>query len=110
MTLQQGLAFGLVGLTVRSVTATEITCVVNNNGVISDHKGINVPDVDLSMPYISERDRDDIAFGVRQGVDIVAASFTRTAEDILEVRKIFSEEGRANVSIIAKIENMQLSY
>lgn len=98
---------GLVSMTVRSLNADEIVCVVNNDGVVSDRKGINVPDVDLSMPYLSQKDREDIAFGVRNGVDFVAASFARTAEDILEVRRLFSQEGRSNVNIIAKIENMQ---
>ncbi|MDD3335752.1 MAG: pyruvate kinase [Eubacteriales bacterium] len=98
---------GLVGMTVRTVTSTEIVCVVNNDGVVSDRKSVNVPDVELSMPYISEKDRDDIVFGVQQGVDFVAASFTRSAQDILDIRKIFSAEGRTNISIIAKIENMQ---
>ena len=98
---------GLVSMTVRSLSDKEIVCVVNNDGVISDRKGINVPDVDLSMPYLSQKDREDIAFGVRNGIDFVAASFARTAEDILEVRRLFSQEGRSNVNIIAKIENMQ---
>ena len=98
---------GLVGMTVRSLTASEIVCIVNNDGVISDRKSVNVPDVDLSMPYLSAKDREDITFGVKNGVDFVAASFTRTAEDILDVRKLFSALGRTNVSIIAKIENMQ---
>ena len=98
---------GLVSMTVRSLNDKEIVCVVNNDGVISDRKGINVPDVDLSMPYLSQKDREDIAFGVRNGIDFVAASFARTAEDILEVRRLFSQEGRSNVNIIAKIENMQ---
>ncbi|MBR5546798.1 MAG: pyruvate kinase [Clostridia bacterium] len=98
---------GLVSMTVRSVTPQEIVCVVNNDGVVSDRKGINVPDVDLSMPYLSQKDREDIAFGVRNGIDFVAASFARTSEDILEVRRLFSQEGRSNVNIIAKIENMQ---
>ena len=98
---------GLVSMTVRSLTDEEIVCVVNNDGVVSDRKGINVPDVDLSMPYLSQKDREDIAFGVRNGIDFVAASFARTADDILEVRRLFSQEGRTNVNIIAKIENMQ---
>ncbi len=98
---------GLVSMTVRSVSPEEIVCVVNNDGVVSDRKGINVPDVDLSMPYLSQKDREDIAFGVRNGIDFVAASFARTAEDMLEVRRLFSQEGRTNVNIIAKIENMQ---
>ena len=98
---------GLVGMTVRAVTADEIICTVDNDGVISDHQSVTVPDVELGMTYISEKDRDDIAFGVHQGVDFVAASFTRSPEDILDIRKIFSAEGGANIKIIAKIENMQ---
>ena len=98
---------GLVGMTVRGLTDTEITCEVNTDGTVSDRKSVNVPDADLSMPYISPKDRDDIVFGIHHGVDFVAASFTRSADDILEVRKIFSQEGRSNISIIAKIENMQ---
>ncbi|NLO84157.1 MAG: pyruvate kinase [Clostridiales bacterium] len=98
---------GLISMKVRNLTATEIVCVVDNGGWISDRKSVNVPDVDLGMPYISQKDREDIAFGIKHGVDFVAASFTRSAADILEVRKIFSEEGHANINIIAKIENMQ---
>ncbi|MBE5814113.1 MAG: pyruvate kinase [Clostridiales bacterium] len=98
---------GLVGMTVRNVTATEITCIVENDGVISNRKSVNVPDVALSMPFISPEDRADILFGVEHGVDFIAASFTRTADDILDVRKLFSQAGRTNVNIIAKIENMQ---
>ncbi len=98
---------GLVSMTVMSLNDKEIVCRVNNDGVVSDRKGINVPDVDLSMPYLSQKDREDIAFGVRNGIDFVAASFARTAEDILEIRRLFSQEGRTNISIIAKIENMQ---
>ena len=70
---------GLISMTVRSLSDEEIVCVVNNDGVVSDRKGINVPDVDLSMPYLSQKDREDIAFGVRNGIDFVAASFARTA-------------------------------
>jgi len=98
---------GLIAMTVRNVTATEITCIVENDGVISNRKGVNVPDVELSMQFVSPEDRADILFGVEHGVDFIAASFTRTADDILDVRKLFSQAGRTNVNIIAKIENMQ---
>ena len=98
---------GLITLTVTKVTDTEIICRVENDGDISDNKGINVPGVALSMPFISERDDQDIRFGIRSGVDYVAASFTRTAEDIMQIRSIFSQEGCTSVSIIAKIENSQ---
>ena len=98
---------GLISLSVQDMDGDAIVCVVENDGVISDRKSVNVPDVELSMEYLSPKDVDDIAFGLRQGVDFVAASFTRSAEDILDIRKLFSREGHSAVSIIAKIENMQ---
>ena len=98
---------GLVGLTVEAVSKTEIQCRVNNGGVISDRKGINVPDANLSMPFISRKDREDILFGIREDVDFIAASFTRTEEDILAIRKLLTDNGGKGISIIAKIENMQ---
>ena len=73
---------------------------------MSNHKGINVPGVILSMPYISDVDREDILFGVKMGYDYIAASFVRCAEDVLAVRKIIEENG-GRMKIIAKIENMQ---
>lgn len=98
---------GLVGLTVEAVSKTEIQCRVNNGGVISDRKGINVPDANLSMPFISQKDREDILFGIQENVDFIAASFTRTEEDILAIRKLLTDNGGKGISIIAKIENMQ---
>lgn len=98
---------GLVGLTVEAVSKTEIQCCVNNGGVISDRKGINVPDANLSMPFISRKDREDILFGIQENVDFIAASFTRTEEDILAIRKLLTDNGGKGISIIAKIENMQ---
>ncbi len=101
------IADGLVSMTVTAVTDTEITCRVDNEGEISDHKGVNVPGAHLTMPFLSDRDCDDILFGVEQEVDFVAASFTRCAEDVLEIRKLFSLKGSRDISVIAKIENMQ---
>lgn len=98
---------GLVSLTVKQVQGSEIVCIVENDGIISDHKGVNVPGTELSMPFISQKDYDDILFGIRHGVDFVAASFTRSAADILEIRKIFSKQSCSTINIIAKIENMQ---
>ncbi len=98
---------GLIGMEVDEVTETEIICTVLNDGAISNKKGVNVPNVDLSMPYISQKDREDIIFAIEQGFDFIAASFVRSAEDILEIRKIFDEKGCDNINIIAKIENMQ---
>ena len=98
---------GLIELRVEEVTDTEIACHVLNGGMISNKKGVNVPNVELSMPYISEKDYEDIVFGIENDYDFVAASFVRTADDVLQIRKIFEEKDCHNINIIAKIENMQ---
>ncbi len=98
---------GLVEMTVEEVTATDVVCRVTNGGKISNKKGVNVPNVELSMPYVSKRDFEDLIFGIEQEFDYVAASFTRTADDIYEIRKILRENGGADIQIIAKIENNQ---
>lgn len=98
---------GLIELGVEEVTDTEIFCHVVNGGMISNKKGVNVPNVELSMPYISDKDYEDIVFGIENDFDFVAASFVRTADDILQIRKIFEEKNCHNINIIAKIENMQ---
>ncbi len=98
---------GLIELSIDEVEDTEIHCTVVNAGVISNQKGVNVPDTVLSMPFISQRDYEDICFGIENGFDFIAASFTRTAEDILEIRKILEEKNCQTINIIAKIENMQ---
>ena len=98
---------GLIEMKVEEVNKTNIVCRVVNGGVVSNHKGVNVPDVDLSMPYISDKDREDILFGIEQDVDFVAASFVQKKEDILQLRKLLEKNGGENVKIIAKIENAQ---
>ncbi len=98
---------GLIELTVNCVTDTDIICTVNNDGSISDHKGVNVPGSKLSMPFISNKDREDIIFGLQNGFDFVAASFTRCAQDILKIRKIMEEYNCTTTNIIAKIENLE---
>ncbi|MGN0348579.1 MAG: pyruvate kinase [Roseburia sp.] len=85
----------------------DIVCRVLNGGTISNKKGVNVPNVPLSMPYISEKDYRDILFAVEQEYDFIAASFVRTADDVFEIRKILEEKGGKGISIISKIENMQ---
>lgn len=97
---------GLVEMTVEEVTTTDIICRVKNNGTISDRKGVNIPGVHLSMPYISERDRLDILFALEQKFDFIAASFVRTAEDVREIRKMITKH-QSQTKIIAKIENLQ---
>ena len=98
---------GLIELKVKHLTEKEILCEVINGGTVSNLKGVNVPNVQLSMPFISQKDREDIIFGINQGFDFIAASFTRCAEDILQIRKILSEYNCNSINIIAKIENMQ---
>ena len=77
---------GLISLRIESITDTDIVCTVENDGVIKTKKGVNVPGVHLSMPYMSQRDRDDILFGIEQGYDLISASFTRSAQDIMDIR------------------------
>ncbi len=97
---------GLIEMTVEEIRGEEIVCTVVNGGFVSNHKGGNVPGAVLSMPYISDTDREDILFGIEMGYDFLAASFARCKEDILEVRRILEEHG-SRMKIIAKIENMQ---
>jgi pyruvate kinase len=96
---------GLIDLIVENTTSKEIKCTVLNPGAISNNKGINIPGVRLSMPFLSEKDKSDLLFGIEQDFDFVAASFTRCAADILEIRTILENNGGANIKIIAKIEN-----
>lgn len=98
---------GLIELKVLEVTDTDVVCEVICGGPVSNHKGVNIPNVDLSMPYISDVDRSDIIFGIEQGFDFIAASFVRCADDILQIRKILDEYNCKSINIISKIENMQ---
>ena len=97
---------GLIKLAIKSVTDTDIVCEVLNSGKIKTKKGVNVPGVHLSMPYLSQRDRDDIIFGVQQGFDFIAASFVRTAQDVYDIRNLLNEYD-SHIRIIAKIENRE---
>lgn len=98
---------GLIEMRVTAIQDTDIVCVVENGGMISDKKGVNVPNVELSMPYISKVDYDDIVFGIKNGFDFIAASFVRTADDVLQIRKILEEHNCTTINIISKIENKQ---
>lgn len=98
---------GLIEMKVEKVDKNDIVCRVINGGVVSNHKGVNVPDVDLSMPYISDKDREDILFGISQDVDFIAASFVQKKEDILQLRKLLEKNGGEDIKIISKIENAQ---
>lgn len=98
---------GLIEMKVVQIEGTDIICEVENGGKISNKKGVNVPNVELSMPFISQTDYDDIVFGVENDFDFIAASFTRTADDILQIRSILEEHGCRTINLIAKIENKQ---
>ena len=97
---------GLIKLQIQTVNDTDIVCTVLNNGKIKNKKGVNVPGVHLSMPYMSQRDKDDIIFGIEQGFDFIAASFVSTAQDVYEIRNLLNEYD-SNIRIIAKIENRE---
>ena len=97
---------GLIKLQIQTVNDTDIICTVLNNGKVKNKKGVNVPGVHLSMPYMSQRDRDDIIFGIQQGFDFIAASFVRTAQDVYEIRNLLNQYD-SNIRIIAKIENRE---
>ena len=97
---------GAVELCVDSVKSTQIYTTVVHGGEISDNKGINVPGVDLSMPYLSERDMDDLEFGAKMGYDFIAASFVRSAADVSYLKKFIKSLGWSSPRVIAKIENM----
>ena len=98
---------GLVGLKVVGIEGKTVHCEVINGGEISNHKGINLPGVKINMPFISQKDREDILFGIQEDFDFIAASFTRTAADVEAIRTILNENGGKEISIIAKIENQQ---
>lgn len=98
---------GLIEMEVLQISGKDIVCKVKNGGRVSNHKGINVPGAQLNIPFISKKDREDILFGIEQEFDFIAASFTRTGDDIRELKKILMENGGENIGIIAKIENQQ---
>lgn len=98
---------GLIELTVKEIFETDIVCTVENNGEISDNKGVNVPDVHLKLPALTEKDKSDLLFGIENDFDFVAASFIRSAKDVMKIRDVLIENGGAHIKIIAKIENRE---
>ena len=98
---------GLIGLEVKKIKGQDIICKVVNGGVLGNKKGVNLPGVEVNMPFISPKDHDDILFGIKEGYDFIAASFTRTAADVKEIRDILEKNGGQDIKIIAKIENQQ---
>lgn len=100
------IADGLIKLEVLSTTATEVMCRVVNGGKLSSQKGINLPGIEVNLPAVTQKDIQDITFGVEQGFDFIAASFIRRASDVLAIRQVLEELG-SNINIIAKIESRQ---
>lgn len=98
---------GLIGMQVERIDGVDIVCRVLNGGVVSNNKGVNIPNAHLSMPFISEKDHQDILFAIKNGYDFIAASFTRCADDIMQIRHILQENNCHTINIIAKIENME---
>lgn len=97
---------GLIDLEVQSMQTGKIRTLIRNGGILKSQKGVNVPGIPIQLPAVTEKDISDILFGISQGIDFIAASFTRKASDILAVRRIV-EEAKANVQIIAKIESRE---
>ena len=98
---------GLIEMVVLNIKGSDVVCEVINGGPVSNHKSINVPGIDLSMEYMSERDIEDIKFGIEQDFDFIAASFVRTAFDVLEIKRILEQNNGDGIQIISKIENRQ---
>ncbi len=97
---------GLIGLKVERVEGADIHCLITNGGELGEKKGVNVPNVSIRLPGLTEKDIDDIKFGIEEGFDFVAASFVRNAETIEEIRKLIDDAG-SNMKIIAKIESQE---
>lgn len=97
---------GLIRLTVQNIKDNAITCKIANGGVLGQRKGVNLPNVAVDLPALSEKDKRDLAFGVEQGVDMIFASFIRKAADVHSVRAVLGEKGK-NIKIISKIENQE---
>ena len=98
---------GLVELKVKSIEDTDIECEVINGGFLSSNKGVNIPDVYIHLPILTQRDIEDLKFGIKMGFDYVAASFIRSAEDVLKIRRVLEENGGKDIFIISKIENRE---
>ncbi|MEK3661449.1 pyruvate kinase [Paenibacillus sp. FSL F4-0236] len=98
---------GLIGLTVVDIQGTEIKTRIVNGGTIKSKKGVNVPGVNISLPGITEKDTNDILFGIEQDIDFIAASFVRKASDVQEIRELLSKNNASHIQIISKIENQQ---
>ena len=98
---------GLIGLEVVEIKGNDIVCRIKNGGELGQRKGINVPNVRVNLPAITEKDRKDIIFGIEQGIDFIAASFVRDAEAIKEIKAILKQHNAEHIDVIAKVENAE---
>ena len=98
---------GLIELRVDQISGNNIECTVHNSGVLGNNKGVNLPDTIVSLPSLTEKDVEDIKFGIKKGFDFIAASFIRTAKDVLEIRQVLEDNDGTHIQIIAKIENRE---
>lgn len=98
---------GLIGLQVKKVSADKIECVIMNGGELGERKGVNVPNVKVKLPGVTQKDKEDILFGIEQGVDYIAASFVRNSDCITDIRDILEDNHGMDIGIIAKIENAE---
>ncbi|QUM80957.1 pyruvate kinase PykF [Moritella sp. 5] len=98
---------GLIEMEVTETTDTEVKCKVLNTGALGENKGVNLPNISVGLPALSDKDKADLAFGCEQEVDFVAASFIRKADDVREIREVLFNNGGENIQIISKIENQE---
>lgn len=98
---------GLIELKVKEKTGQKILCRVTTGGLLKSHKGVNLPGVEVKLPALTDKDKDDIRFGIKNGIHFIAASFVRKAADVIEIRKLLEKEWARDIKIIAKIENQE---
>ncbi len=98
---------GHISLKVKEINDTDIKCVVKEGGMLSNHKGVNIPHVRLDMPYLSEKDKSDLLFAIENDIDFVSASFVRSKDDVIAMRKFLDYHGGHDIKIISKIENSE---
>ncbi len=98
---------GLIELKVLEINGNDVVCEIINSGMLGSRKGINLPNVSIKLPALTEKDMDDIKFGIKMGFDYIAASFIRSASDVLSIRKVLEENGGSDIKIISKIENRE---
>ncbi len=98
---------GLIELRVQNVEQNKIHCIVVNGGVLGNKKGMNIPNVKIKLPAITEKDKRDILFGIKHGIDFIAASFVRSAEAVREIKSLLKDNGAPDIQVIAKIENQE---